>query len=49
MSARDGMESYRTGDMQLRVSLAGAPLPKQEITFTNSFSTDSMGCRFWPS
>jgi protein NRD1 len=37
MSARDGMESYRTGDMQLRVSLAFAPHRKGEIMFTDFF------------
>lgn len=43
--ARDGMESYRTGEMQLRVCLIVNP---SENTFTNFEIIDSLGCWLWP-
>lgn len=43
ISARDGMESYRAGDMQLRVSLTSFGFFSCSILTHNC--TDSMGCR----
>jgi protein NRD1 len=56
MQARDGMESYRTGDMQLRVSLLllFSPSPLRGWLglildlITDLINIDSLGCWLWP-